>query len=147
MPRVDREIDIGAPVESVFAFMSNPVNLQLYPGISEVRELAGEGLGRHWREAYKLGGMEVQEECAVVEFDRNHREVLESHSPLESTWTEEFDPEDSGTHLHFTLEWKIPDFLPDEAALYDLDDLTRHAVDDYLHRVKDSLESIMSYRA
>ncbi len=147
MPRVDREIEIGAPVESVFAFMSNPINMQLYPGIIMVHEMTGEGLGRHWREVYKLDGVDMPEECTVIEYDPYHREVLENRGPIESTWTEEFDPEEAGTHLHFTLDWKIPDFLSDEEALYNLDDLTRHSVDDYLHHVKDTLESMMSFHA
>ena len=147
MPRVEEEITIGAPVETVFAFMDDPINIQLYPGIVDVRDMTGDGLGRHWRESYRFGGVELLEESTVVEYDPGRREVLENRGGMESIWTEEFMPVETGTRVHFAVDWRAPEKVRDEEVVYTLDEITRDSVHKYLHKVKYILEGTRSLHA
>ncbi len=144
MPRVEEDITIGAPVETVFAFMDDPVNTQLYPGIVSVHDMTGDGLGRHWRENYRFGGIEMLEESTVIEYDPNHKEVLENRGTIESIWLEEFAPVEAGTRIHFVVDWRVPENVRDEETVCTLDEITRDSVHKYLHNVKYTLESIGS---
>ncbi len=140
MPRVEEDISIGAPVEDVFAFMADPVNTQLYPGIVGVHGMTGCGLGRSWRESYRFGGREIPEESTVIEYQPNHRKVLENRGAIESVWLEEYTPTETGTRVHFVVDWRVPGDVRDEETVCTLDEVTRDSVHKYLHNVKYILE-------
>ena len=110
MAKVEKSITINAPVKKVFAYIEDPMSqLEWLPSITEVRDVTGEGVGRHLRWTYKLAGLRFEGETTVTEHIPNERIVTHSKGGIVSTWTWTFEPRnDSGTKLSIDIEYTIP---------------------------------------
>ena len=109
MARVERSIVIEAPVEKVFAYVEDPMNqLEYLPSIVEVKDVTGQGVGAHYRWAYKMTGLRFEGESTMTEYTPNERMVVEGKGGIASTWTWIFTPEEGGTKVNLTVEYTIP---------------------------------------
>jgi carbon monoxide dehydrogenase subunit G len=109
MAKVERSISINAPVEKVFAYVSNPANeMEWFPSITDIRDIKGEGVGQKYGYTFKMAGLPLKGESEVLEYTPNQRYVTESKGGIVSTWTWTFKPEDSGTRLNVVVEYTIP---------------------------------------
>ncbi len=74
MAKVERSITINAPVDKVFAYISDPANqLEWLPSITDVRDVTGQGVGRRWGWTYKMIGLSFRGEDEVIEYIPNQR--------------------------------------------------------------------------
>jgi len=109
MEKVERSITINAPVDKVFAYITDPKNeMEWLPGNTDVRDITGQGVGQRWGYTYKMMGVPFKGEDEVLEYTPNQRYVTKSTGGIRSTWSWTFKPEDGGTRLNVTVEYTIP---------------------------------------
>jgi uncharacterized protein YndB with AHSA1/START domain len=64
MPTINSSTKINAPVEKVFAYVTDPTNLgEWMVGITEVKDVTGSGVGQHHHWTYKMVGVPLQRRC------------------------------------------------------------------------------------
>ncbi len=109
MAKVERSITINAPVEKVFAYIADPMNLpQWVPSMMEVHDVTGSGVGQHYRWTYKMAGLQLQGETTVTEDIPNERRTTQSKGSVTSTWILNFEPDNGGTKMKLDIEYTIP---------------------------------------
>lgn len=109
MAKIEKTITINAPVEKVFAYVEDPMsNPEWLPGVVEVKDVTGQGVGSHFRWVYKMVGMRLEGESTTTEYVSNRRIVTQSKGGAVSTWTWTFEPHDGGTKLNLVVEYTIP---------------------------------------
>ncbi len=109
MAAVTKSITINAPVENIFAFLDDPLNLKDWvPSIMDVKDVTGAGVGQHYRWHYKMAGVRLEGESTVSEHIPNERRVTQSKGGVVSTWTYTLDAQDSGIRFTLSVEYTIP---------------------------------------
>lgn len=110
MAKITRTTTINAPVEKVFAFMSDPTNLpEIWPSLLEVKNINPSPVGGYnYSWAYKMAGMRFEGDSETTEYITNQRTVTKSTKGLESTFVYTYEPEDSGTKLTMEIEYTVP---------------------------------------
>ena len=109
MPKVERSIIINAPVEKVFNYVDDPMtSLEWIPGIMEVKDVSGSGVGRHLKWKYKMAGIPLEGETTITEHIPNKRIVEHTKGGVTSTWTFNFETHDRGTMMKFEIDYTIP---------------------------------------
>jgi uncharacterized membrane protein len=96
MAKVHRSITINSPVEKVFAYIDDiTTSPEWLPSMMEVSDVAGSGVGQHYRWKYKMAGVPLNGESTVIEHVNAH-------------WIYTFAPDDGGTKLDIEIEYSIP---------------------------------------
>lgn len=109
MAKVERSVTINAPVDKVFAYITDSANqLEWLPSITDVRDVTGQGVGQRWGWTYKMMGLPLKGEDEVIEYNTNQRYAHKSTSGIQSTWTYTFNTEAGGTRLNLVVEYTIP---------------------------------------
>ena len=109
MTTITKSIDISAPVENVFAYLSDPRNLpEWFVGVSEVTDVRGSGVGQHNRWTYTMIGIPFHGESKLTEHVPNQRLIFEQTGGMTSIITFTFAPLESGTKLGFDVDYTIP---------------------------------------
>jgi ligand-binding SRPBCC domain-containing protein len=109
MARLEKSVTINTPVGKVFSYITNPMNqLEYTPGMTEVRDIVGEGVGQRFRWTYKMMGIPLKGESEVTEYVASQRYVEKSKGGIDSTWTWTFKPEAQRTLLNLVVEYTIP---------------------------------------
>ena len=109
MPKINNSINISAPVEKVFAYVTDPTNLtEWFVGMTEVTDVSGSGVGQHNRWTYRMIGIPFHGESEITEQVPNQRSVSKQEGGLTSiiTWT--FAPHEGGTKLDMDIDYTIP---------------------------------------
>ena len=110
MAKLVKSISIQAPVDRVFAYISDPNNqVEIWPSIvevSDVERLPDGGYTHGW--VYKMAGVRLKGSTQTLEFIPNQRMVEETKGGLESVLTWTFEPENGGTKLTVVTEYKVP---------------------------------------
>lgn len=98
-----------APVQEVSAYLRDPMsNLEWLPGMVEVKQVSGEGVGAQFRWVYKMAGINLEGESTALEFVENERFVTESKGGIASTWSWDLIPENGGTKIDLVVEYSVP---------------------------------------
>jgi carbon monoxide dehydrogenase subunit G len=109
MSTINKSINIGAPVEKVFAYVTDPMNtLEWLVGTTEVTDVTGSGVGQHYHWKYNMLGVPLRGESTVSEQVPNERRVTQGKGGVTSTWTFTFAPHEGGTKLDLELDYTIP---------------------------------------
>jgi len=109
MPIVNSSINISAPVEKVFAYVTDPLTSpEWVVGMTEVTDVTGSGVGQHFHWKYNMLGVPLRGEGTVREQVPNERRVTEGKGGITSTWTLTFAPHEGGTKLDLELDYTIP---------------------------------------
>jgi carbon monoxide dehydrogenase subunit G len=109
MTTITKSINIQAPVEKVFAYVSNPMSLpEWIVSLSEVMDVTGSGVGQHYHWKYSMVGIPLRGETTVSEHVPNERRVTDSKGGVTSTFTFTFAPEKDGTKLDMQVDYTIP---------------------------------------
>ena len=109
MAKVERSININAPIDKVFSYVADPRNeLEYIPSITDIRDITGQGVGQRFGWTYKMLGIPLKGEDEVTEYVPNQRYVHKSTGGIVSTWTWTFQPEAGGTRLTLVVEYTIP---------------------------------------
>lgn len=110
MAKITRSISINAPVEKVYAFMTDPSNLpEIWPSMVEVKDVQPAPAGGYnfgW--VYKMAGTRFEGASEVTEFIANQRTVNKSTKGIQSTFVWSYEREDGGTKLTMEAEYVVP---------------------------------------
>ena len=110
MPILEKAITIKAPVDRVFKFVSDPVNLpQIWPSLFEikgVRTLPNGGHKFEW--LYNMAGQKVEGTVETLEHVPNERIVDKAIGDVESVFTWKFHGENGTTKVEFLADYKTP---------------------------------------
>ncbi|MBL7200461.1 MAG: SRPBCC family protein [Anaerolineae bacterium] len=109
MAKVVKSITIDAPVEKVFAYLGDPMNLpEFWPSMVEVTDV--EPLptgGSNFRWVYKMAGVRFEGATEQVEYVANQRTVSKNEGGVSSTITWAFEPTDGGTEVVFDADYTV----------------------------------------
>ena len=109
MPTIKKSISISAPVEKVFAYVTDPMSLpEWFVGMTEVTDVSGAGVGQHSRWKYSMIGIPFHGESKITEQVPNQRSVSKQEGGITSTITYTFAPHEGGTKLDFEVDYTIP---------------------------------------
>ncbi|MGB5349943.1 MAG: SRPBCC family protein [Polyangiales bacterium] len=109
MPTISNSINISAPVEKVFAYITDPTNtLEWFVGMTEVTDVTGSGADQHSRWTYTMIGIPFHGESKFTEYVPNQRAVSKQEGGLTSTITYTFAPHEGGTKLGMDIDYTIP---------------------------------------
>jgi len=110
MVKIQRSIEIKAPLQEVYAYLSNPQNEpEWMAGMQEIHNLTGSGIGTHFDWTYKMGGLSFKGESTRLEDDRERHFVAKTKGGVESTWTFNMERRsDEATVLKLEIEYAIP---------------------------------------
>ena len=109
MARIERSITINAPVEKVFTYITDPKNeLETVPGITDIRDIKGQGVGQRYSWTYKMMGISLKGKSEVIEYEPNERYITNSTGGIISTWIWTVRPKGDGTQLNLVVEYTIP---------------------------------------
>ncbi len=109
MPKINNSINISAPVEKIFAYLSDPMNTpEWFVGMTEVTDVSGSGVGQHSRWTYSMIGIPFHGDSKITEHVPNERLVSKQEGGLTSiiTWT--FAPHEGETKLDMDIDYTIP---------------------------------------
>ena len=115
MGRVESSIEIEAPIEKVFAFLSNPKNREKILAHAEVKvedvSKGPIGVGTTYRWSAVLAGRKVDlHPHEIVEFEKNRRFVDHDKggSLKKEQFTFVFAATDKGTKVTMTIDYELP---------------------------------------
>ena len=110
--RITESFAVGRPPETVFDYVTNPLNLAKWQtSKTRVEQLTDgpPGLGARFREWTKPpGGKEFEQVVEFAEFDRPHRlhvHIVEGPYPVDGTWS--FEADGGGTRVQFVAEGRL----------------------------------------
>jgi uncharacterized membrane protein len=110
MSKLEKSINVNAPIEKVFGYISERTNLpEIWPSLTEVSDmktLPNGGCTNHW--VYKMAGMRLEGTNEDVEYIKNERIVSKTKGGIDSTQRWIFQPEGGATKVTFEVEYKIP---------------------------------------
>ena len=110
MAKLQKSILIDAPVEKVFAYMSDPNNMpEIWPSMVEVKDVQPAPAGGYnfgW--VYKMAGVRFDGASETTEEIPNQRTVTKSTKGIESHFVWTYEPENGGTKLTVDIEYKVP---------------------------------------
>lgn len=145
MVRIDKSIEIKAPLTVVYDYLSNPQHeLEWMVGMQDLRNLTGSGVGTHFEWTYRMGGLLFKGESTRVEDDHEKHFVAQTKGGLESTWTFNLERrKDDVTVLNLDIEYTIPIPLLGTLAEKIFSRRNEHDTDLSLLRIKEKLEERM----
>ena len=109
MATIATSIQIKAPVDKVFAYVTNPMKLpEWMVGIMEVKDVTGSEVGQHYHWTYKMVGIPLKGESTIRESVPNEHSVVDSKGGVISTFTFTFGPHEGGTKIDLNIDYTIP---------------------------------------
>ncbi len=142
MAKLTRTIAINAPVEKVFAYMSEPINLpEIWPSMVEVKDVQPSPAGGYnfgW--VYKMAGMRFEGASETTESITNQRVITKSTKGIESTFMWTYALEDGGTKLTLEAEYVVPIPLLGKLAEAFIVKQNEHEADAMLANLKARME-------
>jgi len=108
--RLDKEVTIEAPLENIFAYISNPSNLpEIWPSLIEItglQSLPNGGYSGRW--VYKMAGMRFEGKGEYTEMVPNQFFVIETKGGIVSliAWTVR--ARENLTRVTLTIDYKVP---------------------------------------
>jgi carbon monoxide dehydrogenase subunit G len=133
---------LKAPVEKVFAYISNPENETEYiPGVIEIRDISGEGVGLRCKWTYKIMGFRLNGEAEIVEYEPNLKYVIKTKGDIESTWNWTFEEDSGKTRLKLKVDYSLPVHVLDHIGEALLKVLNSHEANYAMAILKKRLEN------
>jgi uncharacterized protein YndB with AHSA1/START domain len=141
--KLSRRIEINAPVERVFAFLTHPANLpEVWPSLLEVANIEHRPDGGHSFDfVYKMAGVRLHGHSATEKAERNQRVVTKNVGGLPSTFDWRFEAFGAGgTRVTLNVDYTIPGQVLSRLAEPLVHRINEHEADLLLQNVKARLE-------
>jgi carbon monoxide dehydrogenase subunit G len=110
MTKIVKHVEINAPVEKVFEYMSHPENLvDIWPSMVNVKNIAEQpdgGITYDW--TYKMAGLKFNGTSVTKETIENKRSVVVNEKGIPSTFVWQYRPQNGGMVLDVEIEYKVP---------------------------------------
>ena len=143
MVKTEKSVTINAPVEKVFAYMTDPTNLpEIWPSMVEVKDVKRSPDGSHsfgW--VYKMACMRFEGTSATTEIVTNQRVVAETKGGIPSKFVWTYQAEDGGTKLTMAVEYTVPVPLLGKLAEALIVRQNEHEAEVMLANLKDRMET------
>jgi len=143
MQKIQRTIDIKAPVQRVYEFVHQPNNLpSIWPNMVSVSNVVARPGGAHdfdW--VFKMVGVHFKGHCAVEEAQPGKLVRVRNESGIPSTflWTYS-GTNGSGTRLSLTVEYAMPTPVIGKIAEVLAAKINERDLDNMLANLKDVME-------
>jgi uncharacterized protein YndB with AHSA1/START domain len=142
MVKIEKTVEIKAPVEKVFKYLVEPTDLpEIWPSMVEVKQvekLPNGGTKFHW--VYKMAGMRFEGDNETTEFVANKHVVTENKTGIPSTFDWTYKPENGGTKLTVHTEYTVPVPLLGKLAEPIILRINEHEMDTLLSNLKTRME-------
>ena len=110
MAKVDKEVWIEAPLETIFDYISYPSNMpEFWPSlmeITDVQSLPNGGYSARW--VYKMLGLRFEGKAEYTRIALNEFFVIDIKGGIKSTIVWTFRSREDKTRVTFTVEYKVP---------------------------------------
>jgi len=143
MHKIQRVIDIKAPVQRVYDFVNQPNNLPgIWPNMVSVSNVVPKAGGAHdfdW--IFKMVGVHFKGHCAVEEAESGRYTRVRNESGIPSTflWTYT-GTNGAGTRLSLTVEYTMPTPVIGKIAEVLAAKINERDLDNMLANLKDVME-------
>ncbi|HSQ67693.1 MAG TPA: SRPBCC family protein [Polyangiaceae bacterium] len=143
MKKLLRSIEINAPVESVYEFVTTPSNLpSIWPSLVAVTNVERKADGSNsfdW--TYKMAGVHFHGRAKPVEAKPNRLIVTRTEEGIPSTFRWTFEPKGAGTLLTLEVEYTLPTPIIGPIAEAVLAKMNERELETLLANAKSTLES------
>ena len=141
MSKIVKYILINAPVEKVFEYLSDPMNmLDWHPNVIGIRDVNGCGEKQNWTWNYKLLGFTFTGEVQVVKSIINTERTIKSTGGIWSERTWRFKKEAGGTRLDYILEYTVPNSIISKLGEFIAIQRSERVVNTALTNIKEKME-------
>jgi len=111
MAVIERQVDINAPIEDVFAYMDNPLHQpQITPSMTEVKSverISNGGTRSHY--VYKMAGIQFEGTAEAFEYVPNSRIGFNLFGGIEGKIWWQFEPLDvHHSRMIYRAEYTVP---------------------------------------
>ncbi|HEX7603838.1 MAG TPA: SRPBCC family protein [Polyangiaceae bacterium] len=142
MQKIQRTIDIKAPVQRVYDFVNQPNNLlSIWPNMVSVSNVVARPGGAHdfdW--VFKMVGFHFKGHCAVEEAQSGKFARVRNESGIPSTFLWTYATNGSGTRLSLTVEYAMPTPVIGKIAEVLAAKINERDLDNMLANLKDVME-------
>jgi ligand-binding SRPBCC domain-containing protein len=143
MATLERSFTVKAPLEKVFSYLDEPINLlEIWPSlvkITDVKALPTGGDRYHW--VYKMAGTQFEGDSETVEFVQNKHFLQKNTGEIPSTFDWSFAAENGVTKVLMKTEYEIPKTLLGKLAEPFLVKLNEREADTLIGNLKDRMET------
>ena len=109
MAKVNKSIQINAPVEKVFNFLADQKNQPDWiPSMIEVWDTSEPAIGSTFKWKYKMAGVLLEGETETTELVQNKRLRTMSKGSVSSDWLFLMEADNGDTSLELTIDYTIP---------------------------------------
>ena len=109
MAKVKKSIVINATVEKVYDYLVDQQNqINWMPSLVGLWDISETGEGQHYKWKYKMSGVMLEGETAVIETVPNKRIGTKTKGAVSSEWLLVFDATDEGTSLEMNIDYTVP---------------------------------------
>jgi hypothetical protein len=143
MARVEESIDIAAPIEDVFAAITNPRRTPEWnAAIVEVSHVSDPQtrVGTTWRQVARYAGRTVTFHCRVDEYDPPHEGVLDVKGDYEARIVTLCESVEKQTRLVQSIDFAAPTGIRGRMEMAVVQPMIRHEMRRTMARQKEILE-------
>lgn len=141
MSTIKKSIQIDAPVEQVFAFLSEPSNLpEIWPSMMEVKNVIAKNGQRSFDWVYKMAGIRFEGHSETLEFVPNERVVTTSKKGIPNTFTYSYGRMGNATEVTIQVDYEIPNKVLGKLAEPIVRRLNEREATTLLSNLKDLME-------
>jgi uncharacterized membrane protein len=142
MERVEKFIEVNAPVRTIFSFINEPFNLmRIWPGMIEVTDLSRlNNGGRNYRCVATLVGARILYITECIEFVTNQRIAYKLSGGLSGSIHWLFEAQNEATRVTLSLEYEIPRPLLKRHTQAAIIGANQHDIEKLLSNLKSVLE-------
>lgn len=98
-------VELDRPIESVFAFVSNPANLDRWvAGASDTVHRSGDGVGARYAGTYRSGGRTAPMTYEVTRLEPPHEVRIAGAGPFSFRIVMTLEPTATGTLLNYAVD-------------------------------------------
>jgi uncharacterized membrane protein len=142
MKHITKSIEINAPAERVFDFVTNPVNLpSVWPSLTEVSNVERSADGRHsfdW--VYRMAGFPFKGHSTTTEIETGARMTSQNEGGIPSTFRWTFEKKGAGMRLAVDVDYDIPAPIIGKIAEAVVARLNEHEMLTLLANIKATIE-------
>lgn len=143
MRKLSKTIDINAPVDRVYEFLTTPTNLPtIWPSMVGVANVERKADGTHsfdW--TYKMAGLHFHGRSRPIEVKQNKLVVMKNEEGIPSTFYWRYEANGAGTRLTLDVEYDIPTPVLGRIAEAVVAKMNEHELDAMLDNAKAAIEA------
>jgi uncharacterized protein YndB with AHSA1/START domain len=144
MRKLSKTIEINAPVERVYEFITLPTNLPtIWPSMVGVTNLERKADGSYafdW--TYKMAGLHFHGRSNPIEVKPNRLVVMRNDEGIKSTFYWRYEANGVGTRLTLDVEYEMPTPVLGKIAEVVVAKMNEHELDHLMTNAKTAIEAM-----